>query len=143
MAELVTIGGQEYKKRSPFGAWLLCLTVVYIFIWYYKINKELKQYTGEDNSPALRTWGIIVPFLNLYIHWRTADQTQRAEEKAGMTRTVEPVIALIASLVYFLIVPYLQSHLNKAWDAASATPAALSGPTELPPPPPPPLDAGS
>jgi hypothetical protein len=56
MAELLTIDGQEYKKRSPWGAWLLCLTVVYIFIWYYKISKELKQYTAEDSSPGLRLW---------------------------------------------------------------------------------------
>jgi hypothetical protein len=136
MAELLTIDGQEYKKRSPWGAWLLCLTVVYIFIWYYKISKELKQYTAEDSSPGLRTLGIIVPILNLVIHWRTGDQTSRAEEKAGVTKTVEPILAVLASLFYFLIVPYIQSHLNKLWDAAAARSASAAGPAMPPAPPP-------
>ncbi len=129
MAEVVMINGQEYKKRSPWGAWLLCLTVVYIFIWYYKISRELKQFTGEDSRPGLRTWGIIVPLLNLFIHWRTGEQTARAEEKAGITKTVEPIVGVLASLLYFLIVPYIQSHLNKIWDAAAARGASAPGTT--------------
>jgi hypothetical protein len=140
MAEVVMIEGQEYKKRSPWGAWLLCLTVVYIFIWYFKISKELKQYTGEDSSPGLRTLGLIVPILNLVIHWRTGEQTSRAEEKAGITKTAEPILAVLASLVYFLVVPYIQSHLNKLWDAAMAKSAsAPSSAVPMQPPPVPPV----
>src|SRR5437899_926577 len=82
MAELVTIDGQQYKKRSPWGAWLLCLTVVYVFIWYYKVNKEAKQYLNDDSSPGLRTLGLIVPLLNLFIHYRLGESTERVEEKA-------------------------------------------------------------
>ena len=42
MAELVTIEGQQFKKRSPLGVWLLGLVTagIYMLVWYYKINDE-------------------------------------------------------------------------------------------------------
>jgi hypothetical protein len=41
VATLVTIDGYVYKKRSPFGAWLLILPTlgIYFFVWYYKVYK--------------------------------------------------------------------------------------------------------
>jgi hypothetical protein len=45
MAEMVTIDGQQYKKRNPLGVLgLTFLTLgVYFVVWYYKINDELRQ----------------------------------------------------------------------------------------------------
>jgi hypothetical protein len=143
MATVVTIGGQEYKQRSPWGAWLLCFTVVYAFIWFFKVNNEAKQYLQDDSSPGLRTLGTIVPLLNLFIYYRLGDSVSRVEEKAGIQKTVEPFLVVIAGLFYFLMVPYVQSHLNKVWDAALAREGSGMGqpmggqmPPAVPPPPP-------
>jgi hypothetical protein len=44
------------KTRNPWGVWLLGLTIVYPWIWYFKINKELRDFSHEiDVQPGLAT----------------------------------------------------------------------------------------
>ena len=62
MAEMVTIDGQVYTKRNPLG--VLGLTVItigiYGFVWYYKINDEIRRYTRDETiSPARSLVAII------------------------------------------------------------------------------------
>ena len=55
----------------------------------------------------------------------------------GIQKTVEPVLGAIAGLLYFLMIPYYQSHLNSVWDlAAGASPATEGAAAPLSPPPP-------
>src|SRR5690606_12821203 len=37
------------KTRSPLGVWLLALITfgVYGLVWYYKVNRELRDYNGQ------------------------------------------------------------------------------------------------
>jgi hypothetical protein len=135
MAEIVTLDGQQYKKRSPWGAWgLLFLTLsVYYFVWYYKINDEARRYLRDDQiKPGLAVLALFVPIVNFISVYRTGERIVRMEEQAGVQKTLEPVLGLIASLFYALNVPYMQSHLNAIWDSAAA------GNSGLPPTPPPP-----
>ena len=146
MAEMVTIDGQVYTKRNPLG--VLGLTVItigiYGFVWYYKINDEARRYLRDDTiKPAMSVLAIIPGFILLVppfvSYFRTGARIVRMEENAGIQKTVEPVLGLIAALVYSLHVVYYQSHLNKIWERYQAgTPAipASSTPPAVPPPPP-------
>jgi Domain of unknown function (DUF4234) len=122
MAEVLNIGGQEFKKRSPLGAWgLLFLTIgIYYFVWYYKINDEARRYLGDETiKPGvsllaiLLGWVLIVPpFISMY---RTGTRIQRMQQKAGVAQEISPALALLASFFLSLNVPYMQENLNKVW----------------------------
>ncbi|HEY7400381.1 MAG TPA: DUF4234 domain-containing protein [Actinomycetota bacterium] len=148
MAETITIEGQQYLKRSPLG--VLGLTVItlgiYFFVWYYKINDELRRYKHDDTISPTRSlmamifgWLIIVPpFIAM---WNTAKHVQDAEERAGVTQRIEPALVIVIMLVFSLANGiYVQAHLNSIWDRAAAMPPPAPGttPPAMPPVPPPP-----
>jgi len=142
MATLVTIDGQVYKKRSPWAVWLLIFPtiLIYAFVWYYKINKELRTFLKDDAiKPGLLTLSLIVPIWNYFTIYQTGERIGRAEEQAGLPMTVQPILGLVAAIVASLHMLYYQSELNKVWDAAAAVrpPAAPAAPPAPPPPPPP------
>lgn len=138
MADVVTINGMGFKRRNPWGVvGLMIITVgIYGFVWYYKINNELKNY-GIDNNPTKAVlavslgWLIIVPpFVSYY---NTAERIRKAQEKAGASERIIPVLALVLLLVVSTFANvYYQSQLNKVWDMhasqeaepAPATPTA-------------------
>jgi hypothetical protein len=145
MAEIVRIEGQEFKRRNPLGIWgLTVITVgIYGFVWYYKINDEARRYLRDDAiRPGVALlaiilgWLIIVPpFVSVY---HTGQRIQRMQDNARVTQKTEPVLGLIAFLVYSLHVPLYQSGLNRVWDAYSAPSTSEStAPPPLPAPPPP------
>lgn len=133
MADLVVSNGIGYKRRDPWGVWLLGLVTlgIYTFVWYYKINNELNNY-GEANNPTvallavLLGWIIIVPpFVSLY---RTADRIKRAQERSGASERLVPILSLLLWFVHFggpFAIPYNQSQLNKVWDALAASGAEV------------------
>jgi Domain of unknown function (DUF4234) len=141
MAEIVTIEGQEFKRRSPLGVWGLSVITlgIYSWVWYYKINDEAKRYLRDETiRPGIAVLAVtlgaivIVPaFISIY---RTGERIQRMQENAKITQRTEPVIGLIAFLVYLLHVPYYQSGLNRIWDAYGVG----AQPPQAPPVPPPP-----
>jgi len=146
MAEIVTIEGQQFKKRSPWGAWGLAIVTlgIYGFVWYYKINDEARRYLRDDTiKPGISVlavvlgWVIIVPpFVSYY---RTAERVSKMEANAGIQKSVEPVLGLIAAIIYALHIPYLQSHLNKIWERYQVATPAMPGvatPPAIPPAPP-------
>jgi len=146
MAEIVTIEGQEFKKRSPWGAWGLGLITIGIYgiVWYYKINDEARRYLRDDTIKPVLSVLAIIPGVILLVppfvsYFRTGARIVRMEENAGIQKTVEPVLGLIAALVYSLHIVYYQSHLNTIWERYQAgTPAmpSASTPPAVPPPPP-------
>ena len=165
MAEEVQIAGTAdvAKKRDPwgvFGLTLITLGIYGIFWWYY-VNKEMVELgraKGTDelgDNPGTSVLAlvpgcliIVPPFVSFY---RGVQRMQAAARLTG----VEPANGWIALLFFLLIglafAPYLQSCLNKVWDA-QAGPAGAVGSgdqpaqtsTEAPvetaggPPPPPP-----
>jgi hypothetical protein len=125
MAEMVTVEGQQYKKRDPLGAWgLVFLTLgVYGFVWYYKINDEARRYLQDDTiKPGIALlaillgWIIIVPpFISYY---RTGQRIERMQSKVEVPTPISPALGLLAALVLSLNVLYMQEHLNRVWDRA-------------------------
>jgi Domain of unknown function (DUF4234) len=138
----------EVKVRSPWAAALLPIITlgIYHLVWWYKINKELKQYgeaKGHDlgQNPtssvlALFPGGIIIiPALITY--WRGTKRIMGAARLAGK----EPVNGWISILLYLIIAPafwaYLQVSLNHIWEQeAEALPGPEAPPVsdEMPPP---------
>jgi hypothetical protein len=149
MAYEMKIRGTEHavKVRSPWAVALLPIITlgIYHLVWWYKINKELKEYgeaKGYDlgqnptNSVlALFPGGIvIVPALITY--WRGTKRVQGAAKLGGK----EAVNGWIALLLYLFIAPglwaYLQVSLNQLWEQeAEALPGQPAPPASDPLPP--------
>ena len=132
--------------RSPWAVALLPIITlgIYHFVWWYKINKELKAYgeakgydLGQNPTNSLLAlfpgWLIIVPPLVTYC--RGTKRVQGAAKIAGR----EPVSGWISLILYLLISPamwaYLQVSLNHVWeqeaDRCRARPARAGD--EMPP----------
>jgi mannose/fructose/N-acetylgalactosamine-specific phosphotransferase system component IIC len=128
MAEIVTIDGHQYKKRNPLGVLgLSFLTLgVYFFVWYYKINDELRRAENDEGISPTRSlmamifgWLIIVPpFIAMY---NTAKHVQSLETRRGVGQTVEPALTVVLMFLFsFGNGIYVQEHLNRAWGASAA-----------------------
>jgi hypothetical protein len=121
--------GASAKIRSPFAPALLPLITfaIYLFFWWYYINRELRDYgrakgtdelgTSPGKSVLAITLGalIIVPAILSVIH--TFQRMQKAQRLAG----VEVLNGWIGLVLYLVISPaffgYMQSGLNNVWKA--------------------------
>jgi hypothetical protein len=143
-AELVTIDGQTYKKRSPLA--VLGLTVItlgfYTWYWYYSINDEIRRFERDETVRPGRSllaitlgWLLIVPpFIAVY---NTSLHVVKMEQRLGIPQQLSPALNLIFLLIVGIVVPvYTQEHLNRVWDAASGRSVPPPAPGSLPPPPP-------
>jgi len=135
VAEVIRIGDYEFKKRSPLAAWgLVFLTLgVYYFVWYFKINKEARQYLGDEAirpgiallAVSLGSVLIIPHYISLY---RTGGRIERMQEKATVVDQISPALGVLASLVMAANVLYMQENLNKVWRRHPAQKGALPPP---------------
>jgi hypothetical protein len=143
MAEMVTIDGQEYKKREPLGVLGLSLITlgIYFWYWYYKINDDLRRFQHDDSISPGRSllavtlgWLIIVPpFIAVY---NTSMHVASAERGAGIQQELSPAINVILLIVFSIGVGmYTQEHLNRLWDRARTGTGAPPATGLLPPPP--------
>ncbi len=145
MAQVVRIRetSAQAKIRHPLAAFgLVFLTLgIYYFVWYYKINRELRDLgraTGDEErlgrSPLSSLlavtvgWLIIVPpFVSFY---RTFKRIEAAQETSGTPQRVNVWLGFILYLIGLLVLPveviYAQSELNAVWraEAERAAPAA-------------------
>jgi hypothetical protein len=144
-AELVTIDGQTYKKRSPLV--VLGLSVItlgiYALYWFYDVNDEIRRFERDETISPGRSllavalgWLLIVPpFIAVY---NTSLHVVKMEQRLGIPQQLSPALNLIFLLIVGIVVPvYTQEHLNRVWDSASGrggVPPATPG--TLPPPPP-------
>jgi Domain of unknown function (DUF4234) len=146
MAEQVPIQGSpegaEAKVRSPLAVAVLSLVTlgIYVLFWWYYVNKEMVQYgrsKGTDelgDSPGTSVLAlfpgvlVIVPAILTLIN--TSKRTQVAARLSGRPEGINGWIALI---LYIVIAPaffaYLQSDLNKTWEAQAAGAGALPADT--------------
>ena len=125
-----TVGDGERSIRSPFGVFVLAIVTlgIYYLVWYYKVNRELRDAAGIDVDPFVAVlaitigWLIIVPPFVSWYH--TFERIQQAQRQAGLTSEANPILGFILYLValYFLPVEllYAQDELNKLWRARGA-----------------------
>jgi Domain of unknown function (DUF4234) len=129
VAQQVSIAGTETtaKIRSIFAPALLPIPTlgIYLFFWWYYINRELRDYgrakgtdelgTSPGKSVLAITLGalIIVPAILSLI--RTFQRVQKAQRITG----VEVLNGWIGLVLYLVLSPaffaYMQSGLNSVW----------------------------
>jgi hypothetical protein len=130
MAEALSVGTTTVKIRNPFLVFVWCLVTlgIYYLVWYYKINRELRDACGIQVSPVVALlaisvgWIVIVPpFVSWY---RTFERIQQAQRQAGVTSEANPVLGFILYVIAVFFVPieviYAQDELNKLWRARTA-----------------------
>ncbi len=151
MAEIVRIGDREFKKRGPIAVWGLSLVTlgVYFFVWYYKINKEARDYLGDETiKPGVALLAVLFGWILLLIPplvsvFNTGKRIQRMQQHAGVPDTISPGIGLLLFLVARLDQPYQQEHLNRIWNrylqaqGSGVLPPTGTPPTQTPQPLPP------
>ena len=125
----------EGKIRNPIVVFLLVFVTlgIYYFVWYYKVNRELRDLgraTGQEarlgTSPGTSLlavtigWLILVPpFVSFY---NTFKRIEAAQEVAGVPTRVSVWLGFIFYLIGMMSFPieciYAQSELNGIWTAA-------------------------
>ena len=131
MAEELQVGTSRVKIRNPFGVFALAIVTlgIYYLVWYYKVNRELRDAAGIDVSPIVALlaitigWVIIVPpFLSWY---RTFQRIQQAQQQARVTSEANPILGFILYVIALYFLPFelldAQDELNKLWRARTAS----------------------
>jgi hypothetical protein len=137
MAETITLNGYQFKKRHPLGVWGLSLITagIYYLIWYYKINREARDYLGDqDIRPGIALLAVLLGWILLLIPplvstYRTGQRIERMQQKAGVTDTISPGIGLVLFIVSRLDMIYMQEHLNRIWRRYLPGLPAVAAPT--------------
>jgi uncharacterized protein DUF4234 len=129
MAQEVQIpgAGSTAKIRSPFAPALLpfITLLIYLFCWWYFINRELKDFGKAKGSSELGdspgksvlaiTLGTLIIVPAVWSHVTTFKRIQTAQKLAG----IEPLNGWIGLILYIVISPafyaYMQSGLNNLW----------------------------
>jgi hypothetical protein len=148
MAETITIQGQTYLKRNPLGVLGLTLITfsIYGFYWFYKVNEEIKRYTGDQTISPGRSLAALIPGFLLIVppfiaYYNTANHIVEMQQRRGIASQISPALVVVLGLVIWIgMGAYVQEHLNRVWDSASMSSAGGTGgapPTPPPPPPPP------
>jgi hypothetical protein len=108
------------KTRNPWGVWLLGFTLVYPFIWYFKINRELRDFDSSiEVKPGRAVLAmslgalLIVPPIVSWV--RTTKRIRTAQGLAASPARCSTVLSLVITYIGFGAVS-LQSQLNKVWD---------------------------
>ncbi len=135
MADPVRLdSGAEVKIRNPGMVilWSVITLGIYGFVWYYKINREMRDYgraKGDEelgkSEPVLSvlavTLGaliIVPPFVSFY---KATQRLQRTQELGGDDKVSGWMIFALVVLGFFTGFAYLaiqaivQDHLNRIW----------------------------
>lgn len=159
MADEVLIGGNESraKIREPgmMILWMILTLGIYGLVWYYKVNRELRDYgrlkgdaeLGESNptmSILAATIGsliIVPPFVSYYNctkRIQKADALAGEEALNGWLIFALVVAGFLTGIAWIAIPPVVQDNLNKIWrefphvdDAAAGSTTAAAGEPKL------------
>jgi hypothetical protein len=127
----VDLGGPRAKVREPglVLLWHVLTLGIYNFFWYYKINRELRDY-GESmgdaqlagSNPVLSLlavtlgWLLIVPPFVSW--WRCTGRIRAVQRKVDVELTTGWLIAVcyVFAGIFWLAIPiYVQDGLNNVW----------------------------
>lgn len=127
--------GAVARRRNPAIVVVLTLVTIgiYNWIWYYRINRELRDFGRVyqlETLAKVRPWlsvlattiggVLIVPAIVSW--WRTTSRIRRAQEVVGAPLTNGWIIfacyvgALLISITGLIIPGYVQQGLNEIWD---------------------------
>lgn len=112
--------------------WTILTLGIYTFVWYYRINREMRDFGrahGDEelanSNPVLSilavTIGALVIVPPIVSYWKTTGRIRRMQRACNVTPIEGWVIAILYVLgILFVITliaipPYVQSGLNKVW----------------------------
>ncbi|HET8592620.1 MAG TPA: DUF4234 domain-containing protein [Solirubrobacterales bacterium] len=112
--------------------WTVLTLGVYTAVWYYRINREMRDFGrahGDEKlartNPVLSvlafTLGSLVILPAILSYWKTTGRIRRMQGLCGVTLTEGWVIALLYLLGWVTLItwpaipPYVQSGLNRVW----------------------------
>lgn len=118
------VTGQAGKSRNIILVWFVWPLItlgIYHFVWYYKVNREAKDFDRRiEVNPAMAVvaislgWLLIVPpFVSYY---NTGQRIARMQRSAGMQPTCNPWIGLILVFILSLHSLYYQQEMNQIWN---------------------------
>jgi ABC-type dipeptide/oligopeptide/nickel transport system permease component len=139
MAQEMTIRGTQdsVKIRSPWAVALLPFVTlgIYHFVWWYRINRELRDYgymreqdLGQNptNSVLALVPGFLILIPPLVTYYNGFKRVQTATALAGR----EMPNGWIGLLLYILLSPalwaYMQVSLNQIWEQDADASAAVA-----------------
>ncbi|MCZ2527937.1 DUF4234 domain-containing protein [Streptomyces sp. HB2AG] len=114
------------KTRGPVAVWLLTLVTfgIYYLVWYYKINRELRDFDPSiKSSPgvsllAITLGGVLIvpPFVSLA---NTAGRIRRAQSLAGQAESCSGLVGILLCFVFGTTPIYYQGALNQVWKGSA------------------------
>ena len=112
------------KTRNPWGVWLIALVTlgVYFFVWYYKVNRELRDYDPDiEVEPGLALLAVLLGWIVFFVFawvsvYRTGDRIQQAQTTSGATERCNGWLGILFYILGGFNMVYYQSQLNKVWD---------------------------
>jgi hypothetical protein len=167
MAEEIRFqGGADVKLRDPWVTWILAIITlgIYALVWWYKINREVRDYSAAagqplNNSPGVSVLAIfpggfliIPPFWTVVTTCGRIRRVRHIVEGAG--ESPNGLVAVLLHFVLSLHIVYMAYPLRELWQAARARagaglpelegaappPAAPAPPAEPPAEPPAPAE---
>ncbi|MCU0309022.1 MAG: DUF4234 domain-containing protein [Thermoleophilia bacterium] len=147
MAEEIQFQGALVKRRNPWGVWLLSLITlgVYGVVFWYKINREMRDYSAAagkplDNDPVNAVLAVtlgalvIVPAVISWVHTarraRAVRQIITGDDTGGPSSGITVLLAFLGGFQTI----YLQYGLNECWDRARRVAGGAAAPVTAPPP---------
>src|SRR3954465_15796182 len=128
MAYEVNAYGAQPKVRNPLGVIGLTLITlgIYQLVWYYKVNKELKDFGRvykdqdlADSNPTHSVLAIVPGFLLIIppiVSYSPFIGRVRQVQRIGQSELTSGWLVLVLYLVISIVVPaYVQSGLNDLW----------------------------
>ncbi len=151
MAYEVNAYGAQPKVRNPLGVIGLGIITlgIYQLFWYYKVNKELKDFGRvykdqelADSNPTNSILAIVPGFLLIippFVSYYRFIGRVRKVQRIGQSELTSGWLVLVLFLVISIAVPaYVQSGLNELWRRyprldGGDTPVIEPTPTSAPP----------
>ena len=135
MAQDYTVRGVQVRERNPWVTWLLALVTlgVYGFVYWYKINRELRDASAAwgqpfGNDPVLAVLAVTLGALIIVPPIMSAIYTARRVR--AMEELVAPDVewggqpssglTVLLELVGGFHLIYVQSYLNRIWERGRA-----------------------
>ncbi len=129
MAYEVNANGAIAKVRNPWGVLGLGLITlgIYNIVWYYKINKEFKEYgavqgdqeladSNPTNSVLAVTLGALIIVPAIISFYNTVKRAQRVQQLGGVEPMNGWIVLILLLVISPAVYPYMQSELNKLWE---------------------------
>lgn len=116
--------GLAMRRRNPAAVWLglpLITLGIYVYVWYYKIHKEMAEFDRRRNVPVagpmlvllFLSWTIIAPIVS---YNNAGRRIRNAQVAAGLQPTCSPAVCWLLMFVFGLNTMYMQIQLNKIVD---------------------------